>query len=68
MSDLAPVDATSTEGRLALTSFIWPDHLKRFERLRRALEVSGGIDVSLVTADALDYVRGLELTVLKTPA
>lgn len=59
--DLAPVDATSTEGRLALTSFIWPDHLERFERLRRALEVSGGIDVSLVTADARDYVRGLEL-------
>lgn len=59
--DLAPVDATSTEGRLLLTSFIWPDHLERFERLRQALEVSGGIDVSLVSADALDYVRGLEL-------
>lgn len=59
--DLAPVEAMSTEGRLSLTSFIWPDHLERFERLRRALEVSGGIDVSLVTADARDYVRGLEL-------
>ena len=59
--DLAPVDASSTEGRLALTSFIWPDHAVRFERLRRALEVSGGLDVSLVCADALDYVCGLRL-------
>lgn len=59
--DLAPVDATSTEGRLALTSFIWPDHAERFERLRRALDVAGGIDVALVTADALDHVRGLRL-------
>ena len=59
--DLAPVDAKSTEGRLALTSFIWPDHAERFERLRRALEVVGGMDVSLVAADALDYVRALRL-------
>lgn len=60
-SDVAPVDATTTEGRLSLTSFIWPDHLDRFERLRRALEVAGEIDASLVAADALDYVRDLEL-------
>ena len=50
--DLAPVDATSTDGRLTLTSFIWPDHAARFERLRGALDVANGIDVSLVTADA----------------
>ena len=60
-SDLSPVDAKSTEGRMTLTSFIWPDHADRFERLRGALETAGGIDVSLVAADALDYVRGLRL-------
>lgn len=59
--DLAPVDATSTAGRLALTSFIWPDHAERFERLRGALDVSSGVDVTLVTADALDYVHALRL-------
>lgn len=59
--DLSPVDATSTEGRMTLTSFIWPDHADRFERLRGALETAGGIDVSLIAADALDYVRGLRL-------
>ena len=59
--DLAPVDALTTEGRLTLTSFVWPDHVDRFERLRQALDVARDIDVSLVTADALDFVRGLEL-------
>lgn len=59
--DLAPVDAATTEGRLTLTSFVWPDHVDRFERLRRALDVARDIDVALVTADALDFVRGLEL-------
>ena len=59
--DLAPVDATTTQGRLTLTSFIWPDHAERFERLRRALQVGGDIDVALAAADALDYVNGLRL-------
>lgn len=59
--DLTPVDATTTEGRLVLTSFIWPDHVDRFERLRRALEVADDTDVVLVASDALDYVSGLQL-------
>lgn len=59
--DLAPVDAASTEGRLILTSFVWPDHLERFERLRRALEAASETEISLVTADALDHVRSLTL-------
>lgn len=59
--DLSPVDATTTEGRLALTSFIWPDHAERFDRLRRALDVAREVDVALVTGDALDYVKGLRL-------
>jgi len=59
--DLSPVDATTTEGRLHLTSFIWPDHTGRFERLRGALEVAEQIDVALVAQDALDHVRRLRL-------
>lgn len=59
--DLSPVDASTTEGRLLLTSFVWPDHTARFERLRRALAVSHDVDVELLTSDALDYVRGLAL-------
>ena len=59
--DLAPVDAATTEGRTLLTSFVWPDHHERFERLRGALEVASQVDVDLVAADALDYIRDLEL-------
>jgi ADP-ribose pyrophosphatase YjhB (NUDIX family) len=59
--DLSPVDASTTEGRLHLTSFIWPDHPDRFDRLRGALEVAEQVDVELMAQDALDYVRGLRL-------
>ncbi len=38
--DLAPVDPTSEEGRLRLTSFVWPDHVERHERLRGALALA----------------------------
>ena len=59
--DLAPVDITTTEGRLTLTSYVWPDQAERFERLRRALDIAGRVDVTLLAADALDHVRGLRL-------
>ncbi|MEY3733660.1 MAG: hypothetical protein RL347_1019, partial [Actinomycetota bacterium] len=59
--DLAPVDASTTAGRELLTSFIWADHIDRFERLRGALSVAGEVDVDLVEQDALEYVRGLRL-------
>lgn len=59
--DLSPVDATSTQGRMMLTSFIWPDHADRFERLREALAVADDVDVALVTEEACAYVRSLTL-------
>lgn len=60
--DLAPVDALTTTGRTLLTSFIWVDHLDRFERLRRALDIASRVDADLTVADATTYVGGLELT------
>lgn len=59
--DLAPVHASTPEGRSYLTSFVWADHVDRFERLRRALAVAPTIDVELMRRDALDYVRSLAL-------
>jgi hypothetical protein len=59
--DLAPVDASTTVGRTLLTSFVWPDHVDRFERLRQALDVAAGVDAELITRDALAYVRDLGL-------
>ena len=38
--DPAPLDPTSTEDRLTLTSYVWADQVARFERLRRALQVA----------------------------
>lgn len=38
--DLEPVDVSDPAGRLRLQSFVWPDHLARFERLCAALEVA----------------------------
>jgi hypothetical protein len=59
--DLSPVDATSTEGRLLLTSYVWPDQSERLERLRAALEVARSVPVALERAGAGDFVRRLEL-------
>jgi len=38
--DLHPVDATSPEGRLLLTSFAWPFQVSRHERLAAALRIA----------------------------
>ena len=59
--DLELVDINSDNGRLHLTSFIWPDHVQRFERLRGALAVAQQIPADLSSADAVEHVRSLRL-------
>jgi hypothetical protein len=39
-SDVEPVDPTTDDGRLVLTSYVWPDQKARHERLRGALELA----------------------------
>jgi hypothetical protein len=58
-SDLEPVDVATTEGRLHLTSFVWPDQEERFERLRDAYELAERTPVELRRADLLDHLRSL---------
>jgi hypothetical protein len=58
--DLDPIDVTSTEGRLRLTSFVWPDQLERLERLRAAYRLMETVPVSLVRSDLLDHLRSLQ--------
>lgn len=52
--DLHPVDPTTAEGRTRLTSFVWPDHVDRHDRLAAALavaeEVPGPVDRAHATA------------------
>ena len=38
--DPGPLDPSSSEDRLTLTSYVWPDQVQRFERLRGALQVA----------------------------
>lgn len=42
--DADPVDVATTEGRLALTSYVWADQRERVERLRAALAVAAAAD------------------------
>jgi hypothetical protein len=57
--DLDPVDVTTTEGRLHLTSFVWPDQAERLERLRAAYRLAEEVPVRLVRADLVDHLRSL---------
>ena len=59
--DLDPVDVSTVEGRLLLTSYVWADQVARFERLRAALHLAGDRPVRVSRGDALAYVRCLEL-------
>jgi hypothetical protein len=57
--DLNPIDPTTTDGRLGLTSFVWPDDRLRHERLSAALRIAQREPAPVVAQDALEYVRGL---------
>ncbi len=54
--DLSPIDASSMDGRLRLTSFVWPDDLHRHERLRAALQVAVAHPVSVDAAPASSWL------------
>jgi len=60
-SDVMPVDVSSTEGRLALTAYVWPDHTARHERLRGAFAVADRVPAVVRRQDAVSFVRDLEL-------
>ena len=60
-SDLMPVDVGTTEGRLALTAYVWPDQRHRHERLRGALRLAQQHPVTVRRQSASELVEGLEL-------
>lgn len=57
--DLAPIDAGTTEGRLRLTSFVWPHDLHRYERLRAALAVAQAHPVTVHAAPASSWLASM---------
>jgi hypothetical protein len=59
--DTDPVDPTTQEGRLRLTSFVWPDQPARLERLRGALQIAAQVPAPVVRRAAGDFVADLRL-------
>ncbi|MGC4111222.1 MAG: DUF2332 domain-containing protein [Nocardioides sp.] len=60
-SDLHPVDVTGEDGRLTLTSYVWPDMADRHARLAGALELARRRPVPVEVAGAATYVAALRL-------
>ena len=59
--DVAPLNPAEQADRTLLTSFIWPDQVDRYERLRGALEVAVEVPAAVLAADAVTHVRSLRL-------
>jgi hypothetical protein len=57
--DLSPVDVTTEDGRLALTSYVWPDQSARHARLAGAVALARTDPVTVERADAASYVARL---------
>ena len=60
-SDLRPVDATTTEGRLTLTAYVWADQASRLERLRGALALAARHPLDLRAQSAAAFVDEVNL-------
>ena len=54
--DLHPVDVTAAEGRLLLTSFVWPFDVDRHQRLAAALRIAADHPVRVDAATAGDWL------------
>lgn len=60
-SDVMPVDVRTTEGRLTLTAYVWPDQRERLERLRGALALAQQGAVEVRRSSARDFVGQIGL-------
>ena len=57
--DRHPVDSSTDEGALTLTSYVWPDQLERLARLRGALTLARASPVTVVGTSAADFAADL---------
>ncbi len=55
--DRNPIDATTSEGRLTLMAYTWPDQADRFRRLDAAIEVARRVPAPVERASADEWVR-----------
>jgi hypothetical protein len=54
--DPNPIDPSTLEGRLTLTSYVWADQIERLERLRAALKIARLVPAVVVQAGALEFL------------
>jgi hypothetical protein len=54
--DQRPLNPGSKDDRLTLMSYVWPDQLERFERLRAALDVARVAPPTVDKANALEWL------------
>jgi hypothetical protein len=59
--DIAPLDATSSDGELTLLSYVWPDQQARLDRLRGAIDIARRIPAQLHRRNAVDAVADLDV-------
>jgi hypothetical protein len=55
--DLNPVDASDTEQRLRMLSYIWADQADRLARTRSALDLAARHQLHIERADAIDWLK-----------
>jgi hypothetical protein len=60
-SDPMPIDVRSSQGRLVLTAYVWPDQTQRFERLRGALDLARDTAYEVRAQGAGDFVDSMTL-------
>jgi hypothetical protein len=56
--DVSPLDVHDDDDRRRLLSFVWPDQLDRFERLRAALTIARSSDVTVERGSADEFLTG----------
>lgn len=55
--DINVIDRNDPDDRRWLDALVWPEHDERRDRLRRALEVTSGMDLELVEGSVLDRLE-----------
>lgn len=57
--DPTPIDPTTSDGRLRLLSYVWPDQTERIARLRGAIEIARRVPATVVRATAAEFLHDL---------
>ena len=56
-TDPSPLDPTSNEDRLTLSSYVWPDQRRRWARLKGAFDVASKVPADIERAGAAEWLE-----------